>query len=358
MNNLDLNTLTNITGRGIKIGLIDSGIDFNQPIFSNQNPQGVNLSVENKCVVKNQDFHDENGHGTSVAGIIKSKAKNSETYSIKILDKNLQSRSLLLAHAIDWSIENGMNIINISLGTTNEKYVDLLKTVCEKASKRNILIVSALPNNSNSGYPACFKEVLAVQSGKFDNGWDFIYRKDSNIWIAKGDPQLVYGMNSDMLFVGGTSMATPHLTGIIACMLEKYPSANKELIMELLIKSAYKPSGFELTRILEFREVDYSITRQEINKIINLYSHELAMVIKTIEKIARTKENEIKPSDNLFADRRIRPNYFYKIAKSLEKQSDIDFSQNDFCAETFFTPCNLTKIVIEKIRSREVQSVC
>lgn len=358
MNNSTIKELIKYTGKGIKIGIIDSGIDFCQPIFSNQKPKGVNFYYKNKTIINNNDYYDENGHGSSVAGIIKSKAINSEIYSIKILDKKLRSRSATLAKAIDWSIENGMNVINISLGTTNNKNIDLLEAICKKAYKQRIIVVSALPNDGNRSLPACFKEVLAIESGKFVDSWDFAYDKYSNTWIAKGDPQLVYGVYPDMLFLGGTSIAAPHLTGIIACLLEKYPNADLEKVTKLLKKLTLKLSKYEFNRIVGYKEIDYSITPVQMKEIFNNNKYELEIIVNIISKKSGIEVNRIKYYDNLFRDIRIRSDCFYRIAKSLEKEFDVEFNERDFSLETFFSPSNLAWSILHKKRSCGIQDVC
>ena len=103
----------------IKIAIIDSGVDSSHPNVGNI-AGGVSIEIcENGEVVLSDDYYDCAGHGTACAGIIRKKAPNAMLYSVRIFDESLIADGRALVAAIRWCIENEMDVVNLSLGTTD-----------------------------------------------------------------------------------------------------------------------------------------------------------------------------------------------------------------------------------------------
>ncbi len=337
----------------IKIGVIDSGINFNHQMLAGQEPRGVSFDLIDGEVKAGSSFFDVNGHGTSCAGIILEKAPNAQLFSIKVLDKNLRSRGDVLVRAIEWAIDNKIDILNISLGTTSTKHKNDLLGVCDRAIKNNIMMIGAVNGKGMVNYPSSFKGVFAVEVGKIKNDANFYYQESIDLWIAKGDPQLVAGLFQDMLFMGGSSMAAPHLTGIVASFLEKQPDVSLAEVENYLKSKALKLPEKGLELLLGSKYQDFSLSQKEREKIRKQYSQELERVVETISEVSGLKKESIDPGDCLVSHRDMNPKYFYRIACILSKNFNIYFKKEDFCLEVFYAPLNITKKIIEKVTNKE-----
>ena len=158
-----------LDGSGIIVSVIDTGVDFTHPDL-------LGLGLEGK-VIGGYDFidndetpEDSNGHGTQVAGIIASNgdlkgiAPNSKILAYRVSEDGESVSSNLIIKAIEKSIEDNANIINISLGInqTNTK----LDQVVTKAVQNNIFVVTAAgnfgPESSTIGSPAINPDVITT----------------------------------------------------------------------------------------------------------------------------------------------------------------------------------------------------
>ena len=233
---------------------------------------GINLSLgKNNNLIANEKFSDEVGHGTACAGIIKKIAKDSEIYSIKIFkDESLSCNLKVLIESIKWAVDNGMNIINLSMGTTGEINVCKLYDACEYAKSKNVIIVASDTNENIVSYPSVFLNVIGVTGGKITGKYSYHYESKSLIpFIARGDRQKLAWANNDYIFLGGTSFATPHITAIIALILESNPDITFNEIYEILIKNA-NTGKVEIIKdkslYLEQKQATNTIDQSEIKK--------------------------------------------------------------------------------------------
>ena len=164
-----------ITGKGVKVAVIDSGAS---------SQEDLKIAGGKSFVGYTNSYSDDNGHGTHVAGIISAEnnsigvlgiAPDSEIYSLKAMDKNGNGYVSDLIYAIDWSIENKMDIINLSLGiedsAENMDTIEYLETFINKAYESGILIVAAAGNDDLSPvqYPAKYDSVIAVSATTVSN---------------------------------------------------------------------------------------------------------------------------------------------------------------------------------------------
>ena len=217
-----------ITGAGVNIAILDTGIDYNHPDLDINYAGGDNfISLD----VNNHDPMDDsyNSHGTHVAGVIAAEldgngvvgvAPDASIYAVKVLDgAGFGSVSAIVA-GIDWAIANNMDIINMSMGITT--YSQLLADACAEAEAAGILIVAAAGNNYGGPvlYPAALPSVIAV-------GASTIFDEISPISPIGPEMELTApGLNvystvagGSYGYLGGTSQAAPHASGLAALLL-------------------------------------------------------------------------------------------------------------------------------------------
>lgn len=196
---------------------------------------------------------DDNGHGTLIAGIIAARqngkgvvgiAPYAQLFNIKAFSKDGKGKVTNVIKAIDWSINNKIQIINIS--SSFEKDNQEQHNEIKKAAKAGILIVAAATDNSdNAGYPARYPEVISVGSvneqnkimyslGKHNNEID-IYSPDTDIYST--------ALNNTYQKSEGNSMAAAHITGILAVILSNPKKIDKVVdhkeALERLIKTGF-----------------------------------------------------------------------------------------------------------------------
>ena len=247
------------TGNRVRVAVIDSGIDPTHPDVRTVRDGVAIYSSNTREISFNADYKDEVGHGTACAGIIRSKAPDVELYAVKVLDSNLSTDAERLTEAIRWATDHGMNVINLSLGTTDRDNICLLQGACEYALRKNVIIVAAEHNAGLESYPAVFPNAFGVMGGKVYDKYSYFYRPDHPIeFVARGDRQRLAWVNPRYIFIGGTSFAAPHITGIVALILERYPEAGFEEVREILIANASEGEpelvrGEELYHPLEVR---------------------------------------------------------------------------------------------------------
>src|SRR4030095_14125245 len=101
------------TGRGVKVGIIDSGVN---PAHPHVGGVAGGARISSSESVYSNDYLDYIGHGTAVAGAIREKAPDSLLYAVKVFDRALTTNIEAIIKAIDWCIEREIDVINLSLG--------------------------------------------------------------------------------------------------------------------------------------------------------------------------------------------------------------------------------------------------
>lgn len=248
------------TGKGNVIALIDTGCDVNHPDLADRVIGGYNFTNEHNGNIS--VFNDTNGHGTHVAGIIAGSinrhgivgvAPNSKLLILKVLNStgggSIGNLIDAIHYAIDWIGPSGekVKVISLSLGT---KYPSAdLHTAIKRAVNNNIPIVAASGNDGDGNidtneyrYPAAYEDVIEV--GAIDSKNQIAFFSNTNQLVDIYAP----GVNIQSTFLeqkfanlSGTSMAAPHVAGVLSLLIEEYESVlnripNEEEIFKILMK--------------------------------------------------------------------------------------------------------------------------
>lgn len=233
------------TGQGIRIAILDTGIDKEHEDLSKNFKGGYNF-VDN-----NEDITDLNGHGSHVAGIIAAEdndigvvgvAPDAHIYSVKVLDFAATGSTSDMVSGVEWAVENNMQIINLSLGSNTDS-ISFRRSV-EKVYNNGILIVAAAGNNGNMmgngdsmDYPAKYNNVVSVGAtdvndnrAKFSSTGPSLEISAPGVDIPSTLPRNRYGTLS------GTSMSSPHVSGVAALVMKANPGmTNTEVRIRLQI---------------------------------------------------------------------------------------------------------------------------
>ncbi|MBN1538629.1 MAG: S8 family peptidase [Candidatus Thermoplasmatota archaeon] len=215
------------TGSGVKVAILDTGIDKDHPDLKYAG--GVNF-VPVRRRVDPTNFNDDNGHGTHVAGTIAAKnneigvvgvAPDASIYAVKVLDRTGSGYASWIISGIEWAITNNMDVISMSLGTS-EDYPPL-HTAITNAYNAGIVIVAAAGNDGSTvSYPAKYGEVIAVSATDITNTIASWSNRGAEIEVAAPGVSIKSTWNNGgYTTISGTSMACPHVTGVAALVIDK-----------------------------------------------------------------------------------------------------------------------------------------
>ena len=207
------------TGRGVRIALVDSGVHADHPHVGGVSG-GVAIGPAGEL---SDDYVDRLGHGTAVAAAIREKAPECELLTARVFDRTLMTTGKALVAAIEWSALQGVQLINLSLGTSNQEHAPALAAAVAKAAEHGAIVVSAAPQEGAPWLPGGLSGVVAV-----DVDWD-CPRDECRVvsadargirLAASGYPRPIPGIPPERNF-SGLSFAVANATGLLALMLHQ-----------------------------------------------------------------------------------------------------------------------------------------
>lgn len=232
----------------VTIAIIDTGIDITHPEFAGR------ISTFSKNIVTGEvglnAVIDDYGHGTMVAGIIGAIKDNSigiagitQNTTLLVIKANEPGegsfRDSSVINAIYYAIDQGADVINVSLGTS---YANPdTRAAVQAAVENNILVVGATGNDGTDqlNYPASFPEAISVSA--VDSTMTIADYSNHNQEVdlsAPGSDIVTTSMGGGYMTGSGTSFAAPHVTGIIALYKSLYPGASANEIIDKVYASA------------------------------------------------------------------------------------------------------------------------
>jgi len=293
INALSINLTT--SGAGIKVAVIDTGVDASNPDLNNSGQvlTGVeyltNATYDTCTVGAGDGKSDLNGHGTHVAGIIAGRGVGIRGVTpavtilpVRVLNQFGSGNSTDVACGIKWATDNGAKVINMSLGSTTQSAS--ITAAVAYAITNNVTVVAASGNNAATtnaaNYPAADTGVIGVAAtnsdgsrASFSTFGSFVDVSAPGVGIistcsapyastGSGDSFRetscttgdTYGSNYQSL--SGTSMASPHVAAVAAFVLSQYPSLTPAQVQEILQATAGLGSGTRISDYLGFGVVN------------------------------------------------------------------------------------------------------
>ncbi|HMA36519.1 MAG TPA: S8 family serine peptidase [Chloroflexia bacterium] len=213
------------TGQGVKVAVIDSGIDADHPAVGGPLSGYVAIREADEEIIFDTAPHgDDFGHGTACAGIIRAVAPACELYSVKVLGAGLAGRGTVFAAGLRWAIDNGMQVCNLSLGTTKRDFFALLHELADLAYFRNVMLVTAANNMPIPSFPSVYASVISVACHDGQDPYIFYYNPHPPVEFgAPGIDIRVAWRDGGWITMTGNSLSAPHITGLMAKILGKHP---------------------------------------------------------------------------------------------------------------------------------------
>ncbi len=240
----------NVDGTGVKVCIIDTGIDYTHPDLDANYKGGYDF------VDDDSDPKDGNGHGTHCAGIVGAEdngdgvigvAPHVSLYSVRALNSWGQGQDSDIIAGIDWAIDNGMDVISMSLGGGD--FSDTFNDAVNRAYNAGIVVVAASGNDGKGtiSYPAAYDNAIAVGAIDSDHNLaDFSNYGPEQEVVAPGVDiystmptysvtlTWLYGYSQNYDKMSGTSMACPMVAGVVALILAANPSLTPAEVRDIL----------------------------------------------------------------------------------------------------------------------------
>jgi len=282
------------TGEGVNIAVMDSGADDTvHESLRGKYVWGGDFTGTTTIVGLNPD--DVDGHGTHVSGIALGNGGNSGTYSGLAPDSELVDLKIFKVYggdagnsdaAFEWLIDNheehGVRVVSCSFGSTyTSSGSDTTSRLVNRLVEEGVVVVVAAGNDGSRGFPSPAAADGAITVGAVDDS-NTVDRLDD--WVAgysnrgpranDGDMNDLDELKPDVVAPGtniissehnsfygyvsktGTSMAAPHISGLVALMLEAYPDLTPTQVKEILRDTAqqrYDPSEPSLDAKYNYR---------------------------------------------------------------------------------------------------------
>jgi subtilisin family serine protease len=232
------------TGKGIKVAVIDTGVEHDHPGVGDSVRGGVVIEVDEESEsgyrsVDDNPPSDLAGHGTACAGIIHALAPEAEIHSVRVLGGNMRGRAWVFAGGLDWAIENGMDVANMSLSVSKQDYFGLFHDLSDQAYFKNLVLVSAVNNIPAPSYPSTFSSVISVAAHDGKDPFTYYYNPHGPVEFgAPGIDINVAWMNKQWATNTGNSFAAPHITGLVALIRAKHPQLTPFQVKTVLLACA------------------------------------------------------------------------------------------------------------------------
>ncbi len=230
------------TGRGVKVAVIDSGID--------QAHSDLAGAVSEAFDATGSKDTRPDVHGTAIAGIIRARglvsgvAPNATLLAVRAFSavprsKLPESTSFIVLRALDWSVRHGAQVINLSFSGGRDAVIERALTA---AARRKVVLVAAAGNGGPKAapsYPAAYPDVIAVTAhDSADRVYVHANHGDYISVAAPGVDILVPALKNGHMFMSGTSMAAAYVSGIMALLLERAPQLRPEDALHALAETA------------------------------------------------------------------------------------------------------------------------
>jgi subtilisin family serine protease len=219
--------LDDADGSGIRVAVIDSGVDHTHPAAAGPHLPGAALTWDRdeQEVVLTEGAHDDLfGHGTACAAIIRRTAPQCEIVSVRVLGERLSGKGEVFAAGLRWAIASGARVLNLSLSTNRLDLLGEFHAIADEAAHAGAVLVCAMNNVRSPSFPSEFSSVISVaSSGGHDPFELFANPAPPADFGAPGIDVDVAWLGGATMTMTGNSFATPHVSGLVARILSKHP---------------------------------------------------------------------------------------------------------------------------------------
>jgi subtilisin family serine protease len=233
------------TGAGTRVCILDSGVEADHPLVGGlDSAVAISVGEDDEVIVTEDEEGDLSGHGTACAGVVRSLAPECSLSSVRVLGAGFTGTGGVLLAGLRYAVEQGFDVINMSLSTTKKPFAGVLHELADSAYfKRSVLVASA-HNMPVESYPWRFSSVISVGSHEEPDPFTFFYNPTPPVeFFGRGVNVDVAWLGGRTVTVSGNSFATPHLSGICAVILSKHPELTPFQLKSVLYLTATNVGG-------------------------------------------------------------------------------------------------------------------
>jgi len=233
------------TGKGVNVCILDSGVENGHPLVGQlQGAVSVSIDKDENPIIEEDTAGDSCGHGTACAGIVRSIAPECNLYSVRVLGAGFTGSGPVLLAGLRYAVEQGYDLINMSLSTTKKQFATILHDIADNAYFRRSMLVAAAHNMPVESYPWKFSSVISVGSHEQEDPMAFFYNPNPPVeFFGRGVGVDVAWPGGSKIKASGNSFATPHIAGITALILSKHPELIPFQLKSVLFLTATNVGG-------------------------------------------------------------------------------------------------------------------
>ena len=232
------------TGAGLRVGIIDSGLEVDHPALRGRVVQSVAFEMVDgePKLVENDTAGDLFGHGTACGGIILGLAPEVELVSIRVLGADLRGKGSAFVAGLEWAVEQGLRVCNLSLSSKSDALYPVFHELVDEAYFRGICLVSAANNVPAPSYPSLFSSVFSVAAHAEPDPERLYYNPNPPVEFgAWGVDVPIAWRNGGSTVATGNSFAAPHIAGLVARIVSKHPDLTPFEVKAVLAAIADNP---------------------------------------------------------------------------------------------------------------------
>ena len=180
----------------------------------------------------------------SFGGIILGFAPEVELVSIRVLGANLRGNGTAFLGALDWAMERGIEVVNLSLSSRKEALFPSFHEVVDDAYFRGMKLVGAANNADAASYPTVFSSVFSVAAHAEPEPWRWYYNTHPPVEFGAWGVDVPIAWKDGATTVAtGNSFAAPHIAGLLARMCAKHPGLTPFEAKAILAATADEPTS-------------------------------------------------------------------------------------------------------------------
>ena len=232
-------------GKGVTVAIVDSGVEGDHPSLGGALGQSVRVELDgDEATVHEDEAVDVVGHGTVCASIIHALAPEAALLSVRVLGSDNRGKGIAFAAGLEWAIDQGATVINLSLSSRSEAMFALFHDLADRAYFAGALLVCAANNVAVASYPSLFAAVISVAAHDV---------RDPDVWFYNPAPPVefgAYGLDVDVAWKGGgrivatgNSFAAPHIAAYAARIRAAHPTASPPEVKAILAATADATTG-------------------------------------------------------------------------------------------------------------------
>jgi subtilisin len=233
------------TGKGVRVCILDSGIESGHPrVGEIDRAVAFHRGDDDEIELEEDTEGDLCGHGTACAGIVRQLAPECSLYSARVLGAGFKGSGPVLLEGLRWAVDQGFEVINMSLSTTKRQFAELLHELADTAYFRRTVLVASAHNMPVESYPWRFSSVISVGSHEEADPLTFFYNPSPPVeFFARGVGVEIAWLGGGTILSTGNSFATPHMSGICALIMSKHPELTPFQLKSVLYLIANNVGG-------------------------------------------------------------------------------------------------------------------